>query len=160
MFEYRDVREEDDMTWLAEPITMRDMTRDVPWLLGRGARFGAVERAGSRLGSAHASRDWRWAAETPARASAAPKHQPAAAVLRVPPALLQAMSAVAHSEGISESEIWSAAARAWLERRTRDDEPQPPTPAGAALPIPLRTRSWAAIDTLLRDLRRPKTPAA
>ncbi|HKB46225.1 MAG TPA: hypothetical protein VKC57_00915 [Ktedonobacterales bacterium] len=148
------------MTWLAEPITMRNMTRDVPWLLGGGACFGAVERASSRLGSAHASRDWRWAAETPARASAARKRQPAAAVLRVPPALLQAMSAVAHSEGISESEIWSAAARAWLERRTRDDEPQPPTPAGAALPIPLRTRSWAAIDTLLRDLRRPKAPAA
>jgi hypothetical protein len=160
MFEYRDVRGEDDMTWLAEPITMRDMTRNVPWLLGRGVRFGAVEHAGSRLGSAHASRDWRWAAETPTRSSAARKRQPAAAVLRVPPALLQAMSAVAHSEGISESEIWSAAARAWLERRTRDDEPQPPTPAGAALPIPLRTRSWAAIDTLLRDLRRPKTPAA
>jgi hypothetical protein len=159
MFEYRDVREEDDMTWLAEPITMRDMTRDVPWLLGRGARFGAVERVGSRLGSAHAFRDWTWAAETPKRA-AEQRRQPVAAVLRVPPVLLQAMSAVARSEGMSESEIWSAAARAWLERRTRDDEPQPPTPAGAALPIPLRARSWAAIDTLLRDLRRPKTPAA
>ena len=147
------------MTWLAEPITMRDMTRDVPWLLGRGVRFGAVERAGSRLGNAHASRDWRWAAETPSRVAAARQQQPAA-MLRVPPALLRAMSAVARSEGMSESEIWSAAARAWLERRTRDDEPQPPTPAGAALPIPLRARSWAAIDTLLRDLRRPKTPAA
>src|SRR5260221_11110518 len=104
MFKYRDVREEDNMTWLAEPITMRDMTRDVPWLLGRGARFGAVERAGSRLGSAHASRDWRWAAETPARASAAAKRRPPPPALIVPPPLLQAVLACAQHDGIRQVE--------------------------------------------------------
>jgi hypothetical protein len=63
------------------------------------------------------------------------------------------MSLEAQLEGKSESDVWAEAARAWLQRRERDDD-FPPTPLASTLPCPRRERTaWVAIDALLLDLR-------
>jgi hypothetical protein len=71
------------------------------------------------------------------------------------------MSLEARLSGKSESEVWAEAARAWLQRRSFDDD-FPPTPPAAAQPCLRRTRTaWVAIDALLVDLRtRSCEPAA
>jgi hypothetical protein len=78
-----------------------------------------------------------------------------ASVIRVPLELLQAMRRAAAAEGRDEAATWAEAAREWLAGRARDDEPQPPTPAAAALPCPRAASAWAAIDAVLADLRTP-----
>jgi hypothetical protein len=87
--------------------------------------------------------------------SAAPAH------VRIPADLVRRMSLEAELAGKSESDVWAEAARAWLQRRERDDD-FPPTPPAAAQPCPRRERTaWVAIDALLLDLRaRRYEPAA
>ncbi|MBF6589120.1 MAG: hypothetical protein IVW57_01150 [Ktedonobacterales bacterium] len=80
---------------------------------------------------------------------------PAPHVLRVPRDVLRMMAEAAWAAGRGEEEIWIEAAREWLRRRARDDEPPPSAPA-AAWPVAARgTRAWAAIDALLAELRSP-----
>src|SRR5262249_57877247 len=119
-------REEDDMTWLGLATSGGTSQRDAPWLWGFVTHLSALERGGSTLGSARAARDWRWAAEpaprrpvpvtaattavtVPTRIAAArtrlaaapmSSKSSAASVLRVPPALLRAMSVVARDNGL------------------------------------------------------------
>ena len=76
-----------------------------------------------------------------------------ASAVRIPEGVLRTMRKAAWSAGRTESEIWAEAAREWLMRRARDDEPQPPTPAAAALPVPRMAHAWHAIDALLAELR-------
>jgi hypothetical protein len=131
----------------------------------RAARPGG-ERAPAGLGSARAGDGWHWAAPAPtagrpARLTAMNTSDGGSA-LRMPRALLAAMRAAAQATGRSESAIWAEAASEWLARYRRDDGPQPPTPAAAALVSPARSGTWARIDALLAELRRsqPDTPAA
>lgn len=127
------------------------------------------------LGTARAGDRWRWA---PVRVELRPqsttatgeRSQPrrvatSASAVRIPESVLRTMREAAWSEGRTESEIWAEAARQWLMRRVRDDEPQPPTPAAAALPVPRIAHAWHAIDALLGELRASSlapisTPAA
>jgi hypothetical protein len=122
---------------------------------------GATSRA---MGSASAGPAWRWTSATHERAVitpvlALPPVEPAH--VRIPADLVRRMSLEAELAGKSESEVWAEAARAWLQRRERDDD-FPPTPPAAAQPCPRRERTaWVAIDALLVDLRaRPYEPAA
>lgn len=81
-------------------------------------------------------------------------------VLRVPRDVLRCMAEAAWAAGRSEEEIWIEAAREWLRRRIRDDEPPPTTPA-AAWPLPPRAAdTWAAIDALVAELRPRLSTAA
>jgi hypothetical protein len=79
-------------------------------------------------------------------------------LVRVPSAVLREMARAARLAGRGEGELWAEAAREWLTRRARGDEPLPPTPAAPALPVPRPPRSWSAIDSVLRDLRLPYQP--
>ena len=119
------------------------------------------------LGRAWAGVQWHWAqprAEEQSVPEPAPRQEagwrpealalPAgtSAVL-IPEALLRLMRAAARDLGRTESALWAEAAREWLARRALDDEPQPPTPAAAALAVPRPITAWMAIDTLLAELR-------
>lgn len=124
-------------------------------------------RAG--LGAASAGPVHAWALPTSVSAQVSAPRPPytetelpqGASVIRVPLELLQAMRRAAASEGRDEAAAWAEAAREWLAGRARDDEPQPPTPAAAALPCPRAASAWAAIDAVLDHLRAPATrPAA
>jgi hypothetical protein len=121
------------------------------------------------LGSAGAGGRWRWVQPgvihtiaTPARpswpAAEARTTATSASAVRIPEPILRLMRTAAWNTGRTESEIWAEAAREWLARRQRDDEPLPPTPAAAALPVPRRAHAWEAIDLLLEDLREAPQP--
>lgn len=114
-------------------------------------------RAG--LGTASAGPVHAWALPMPMPVlspAPAPTELPqGASVIHVPLELLQAMRRAAAAEGRDEGAAWAEAAREWLAGRARDDEPQPPTPAAAALPCPRTASAWAAIDAVLSDLRTP-----
>lgn len=145
------------------------------------ASNGGISRGGDRgasLGAARAGALWTWAAPTlgPAprgaasdqRLAAAPRagagatpmakprtvEQPAP--LSVPETVVRAMREAARAAGRTESEVWAEAARSWLREQRRDDGPQPPTPAAAALAVPRRARNWSTIDAVLADLRQPQ----
>lgn len=141
---------------------------------------GPVRHHAPALGTAHAAEIWSWA---PSRRASAPVVEdtkvhslsprdtvPAtdqAAALRIPLAVLRRMAAAAQACGRSEADIWAEAAEDWLARYALDNEPQPPTPAAAALSVPRPARSWNAIDALLTELRasevslpEPSLPAA
>jgi hypothetical protein len=110
-----------------------------------------------RLAGAWAGVEWQWAPPGRAMAEQARLRSETraismeASVLRIPGALLRLMRATARRIERPESELWAEAAREWLARRVLDDEPPPP--AGAALAVPRPPTAWAAIDTLLADLR-------
>lgn len=133
-----------------------------PLRLPRRAAGASAPRAGTSpitLGAASAGPIHAWALPVPAPAALPlPVAAPAAAlpqgasVVRVPLELIQAMRRTAVSEGRDEAAVWAEAAREWLASRARDDEPQPPTPAAAALPCPRAASTWAAIDAVLADL--------
>lgn len=139
------------------------------------ARVSSVSHAAGRhapaLGSAHAAEAWGWATSRRASAStvedtrvqsisplvSAPATDRGTA-LRIPATVLRRMAAAAHACGRSEADIWAEAAEEWLTRYMLDDEPQPPTPAAAALSVPRPPRSWSAIDALLTELRASEVP--
>lgn len=122
---------------------------------------GAIVTVPASLGTASSTGRWQWASiGTKSAQSALPARETAA--VRIPHVLLEEMSLAASTCGQSLSDIWAEAAREWLAQHAREDEPQPPTPAGAALAIPRPMRSWAAIDAALAALREssPAAPAA
>jgi hypothetical protein len=148
------------------------------------AKVSNISRPAGRhapaLGSAHAAEVWSWAASRHASASAledtkvhplsplvsAPATDRGTA-LRIPAGVLRRMATAAQACGRSEADIWAEAAEDWLARYVLDNEPQPPTPAAAALSVPRPARSWSAIDALLTELRasevshpEPSLPAA
>jgi hypothetical protein len=108
------------------------------------------------MASASAGTTWRWASTTRAPVASEailPAMPVEPARVRIPADLVRRMSLEAQLTGMSESEVWAEAARAWLQRRDRDDD-FPPTPPAAAQPCPRRERTaWVAIDALLLDLR-------
>lgn len=133
-------------------------------------RRAVVRPASSGLGAASAGPIHAWALPLPlplplpmplpAPVPAAPVQAQAmlprgASVVRIPLELIQAMRRTAAIEGRDEATAWAEAAREWLASRARDDEPQPPTPAAAALPCPRAASAWAAIDAVLADLCAP-----
>ena len=122
------------------------------------------------LGAATADARWRWASpragcvttgtvardddeDDADRASMATR-------LHVAPELRAEMAGMARALGRSEDEIWTEAAREWLLRRLRNDEPPPTTPAAASLPNPRTRRLWNEIDEMLAELRQPRYVAA
>ena len=131
-------------------------TRTPQLSTGTGATIaddGAVAHTG--LGTARAGASWRWAA--PAQVidlhREAPASEPVAAPISIPAGVLREMREAARASGRSESAVWAEAAREWLRRRQHDDGPLPPAPS-AALPVPLRARSWDSIDAVLAELRQ------
>lgn len=126
-------------------------------------RRGWRNDAPPRLGASAAGDAWSWAGELPAmRPPETSGGLGAATVIRVPAALLAEMARAAGAQQRDTGVVWAEAAREWLARRAHD-EPQPPdpTPAAAALPLPRAIQTWAAIDALLAELRRPSgAPAA
>ncbi|HEX6121550.1 MAG TPA: hypothetical protein VFY89_00245 [Ktedonobacterales bacterium] len=121
--------------------------------LEMGMANGAEWRSGG-LGTAVVARGGRWVIPptqpvAPAPPSPAERHQ----VVRVPRDVLRMMAEAAWAAGCSEEEIWIEAAREWLRRRLRDDDPPPTAPASAWPSHPRATRAWAAIDALVAELR-------
>lgn len=161
-----------------EPYQLRPSHHHVVRISNTSSR--AAGRHAPALGSAHAADVWSWA---PARRASTPavtdtKVHPLsplvsgpatdrATALRIPATVLRRMAAAAHACGRSEADIWAEAAEEWLTRYALDNDPQPPTPAAAALSLPRPARSWNAIDALLTELRasevaqpEPSLPAA
>src|SRR5262245_54364969 len=136
----------------------REMAPGTPYAPYGMPRAVAVPTAPA-LGAAWAATKWHWAPVAGAMEQARQLGSqgqvmpPGASVVCIPETLLQLMRAAAWSTGRPEGELWVEAAREWLARRAVDDEPQPPTPAAAALAVPRPSSAWAAIDTLLADLR-------
>lgn len=141
---------------------------------GMSAAGSGAAKAAS-LGTASASPVWGWAspAANPAAATtgdttaarrgplpAVPSAPRSAVQLAIPAGVLSAMREEAGASGRDESEVWAEAAREWLRQRRRDDGPQPPTPAAAALAVPRRVRSWSTIDAALAELRQPRRVAS
>ena len=135
--------------------------RTSEWSAATRSSGGAV--AASGLGTARADERWRWAPLGTAsvarsgdvsfeRSRDVRRTITSPSAVRIPEKVLSMMREAAWRAGRTESEIWAEAAREWLLRRLRDDEPQPPTPA-AALPVPRMAQAWRAIDTLLAELR-------
>lgn len=128
-------------------------------------RATAGARRGLSLGSARAEGAWSWAVPAPRQITvghvAASAPAPAGATMvRIPDTLIHLMAREARQGSRSESEVWAEAAREWLRRRGAGDEPHPPDPPAAALPLPRVSRSWEAIDALLCELRVAPVPAA
>lgn len=121
------------------------------------------------LGAATAHSRWRWAspfssgrAQTRAQAQVVASQpsvheRPVAVTKRVHVSreLRTEMATMARTLGRSEDDIWAEAAREWLMRRVRNDEPPPTTPAAASLPNVRTRRMWNEIDMLLAEMRQP-----
>lgn len=121
------------------------------------------------LGAATADARWRWASphagcvttDTVVRDDEdGADHASMATRLHVAPELRAEMAGMAQAMGRSEDDIWAEAAREWLLRRLRNDEPPPTTPAAASLPNPRTSRLWNEIDDMLAELRQPRYIAA
>ena len=130
------------------------------------------------LGAATADARWRWASPHAGRMTDAATlaedadgydgydgyedadRASVATRLHVAPELRTEMSGMAQALGRSEDDIWAEAAREWLLRRLRNDEPPPTTPAAASLPNPRTRRLWNEIDEMLLELRQPRYLAA
>ncbi|MGE5334627.1 MAG: hypothetical protein ACM3N4_08005 [Nitrososphaerota archaeon] len=128
---------------------------------------------GRSLGTATADARWRWASPragrviTPADARVEVNDDDfddvddvddvvVATGLRITRDLRDEMAEMAHVLGRSEDDLWAEAAREWLMRRLRNDEPPPTTPAAAPAPSPRTRRLWSEIDAVLADLRHPR----
>ncbi|HEU5349619.1 MAG TPA: hypothetical protein VFU63_13490 [Ktedonobacterales bacterium] len=132
--------------------------------------------SGRSLGTATADARWRWASPRAGcvgtvgtagtvgtdvvRRDETHDDEAAAIGLRVARNLRAEMAEMARTLGCSEDEIWAEAAREWLMRRTRNDEPPPTTPAAAPIPSMRTRRLWNEIDVMLADLRHPRYVAA
>lgn len=123
------------------------------------------------LGTATADARWRWASPRAGCVTTAVGAQDdadnadfddvvVATGLRITRDLRDEMSGMAQALGRSEDDIWAEAAREWLMRRIRNDEPPPTTPAAAPAPSPRTRRLWNEIDAMLADLRHPRYVAA
>ena len=131
------------------------------------------------LGAATADARWRWASPHAGRMTDAATlvedddsgyegyegyddadRASVATRLHVAPELRAEMSGMAQALGRSEDDIWAEAAREWLLRRLRNDEPPPTTPAATSLPNPRTRRLWNEIDEMLLELRQPRYLAA
>ncbi|HEX6540371.1 MAG TPA: hypothetical protein VF040_01345 [Ktedonobacterales bacterium] len=120
-------------------------------------------RAAPSLGAATADARWRWASPragcvTPA--TVRDDEEAAATQLVVTRELRAEMAEMAYALGRSEDDVWAEAAREWLLRHMRDDEPPPTTPAAAPVPTVRTRRLWSEIDAMLADLRHPRYVAA
>ena len=121
----------------------------------------AVLCAPRALGSAQAAARWSWADPSSVPSSPADLIEQEHARLaeeelqrvRVARGLLRMMADAAYARGCSEDDIWNEAAREWLLRHFRNDEPPPTAPAAAPIPRPRPARSWDAIDVVLAQLR-------
>ena len=133
---------------LAHSMTPAPLTPSAPSYL--------PPRVPAPLGSAAIAGRWQWAGTM--RPQPSPP-APRMAAVRMPPALLEEMAAAARVSGRSLSDVWAEAAREWLSQHAREDEPQPPTPAAAALAVPRPPRSWVGIDAILSDLRHAPASA-
>lgn len=129
--------------------------------------WASVPRAQSpqpgSLGTATADARWRWASPHAGAISPTSIRDDGHAVathLIVTRELRAEMAEMALAMGRSEDEIWAEAAREWLIRRMRNDEPPPTTPAAAPIPNVRTRRLWGEIDAMLADLRRPRYIAA
>lgn len=165
------------MSWFLLPDDRREMSSYAPRVVARPSErhrshhsvlpitSRSIVRQAPALGSAQAAETWNWAQperayplaqDTQVRPLPAAIPTPSSdrsVALRVPATVLRRMAAAAQACGRSEGDIWAEAAEEWLSRYALDDEPQPPTPAAAALSIPRPARCWGAIDALLADLR-------
>jgi hypothetical protein len=115
------------------------------------------------LGTATAASRWGWAspqAEVVAPARVQDDEEPVATALVVTRALRAEMAEMAQMMGKSEDDVWAEAAREWLLRRMRNDEPPPTTPAAAPVANPRTRRMWSEIDEMLAALRNPRYVAA
>lgn len=131
----------------------------IPTPLTRIAPSHQPPRVSAPLGTATIAGGWQWAGAVRVEPVApAPKM----AAIRISSTLLDEMAAAARTAGRSLSEVWAEAAHEWLTLHAREDEPQPPTPAAAALAVPRPARSWVGIDAVLADLRHApaSVPAA
>ena len=156
------------MTWLAPIPLLPEASAEASgaWPVSLPVRPVSVSSAAAAPGmsSASAGPTWRWTSATyePVVAESILVSTPVEpAHVRIPADLVRRMSLEARLSSKSESEVWAEAARAWLQRRERDDD-FPPTPPAAAQLCPRRERTaWVAIDALLVDLRaRSCEPAA
>jgi len=143
------------------------------WVTSWAGTHPTVQRSTSRaplaLGSAQAAARWSWAEPNVAPLGPGASGQrdlvgsavEEARRVRVGRDLVSLMAEAARASGRSEDDIWNEAAREWLMRHARNDEPPPTTPAAAAIPRPRPPRSWAAVDAVLVQLRDPHaTPIA
>jgi len=139
------------------------------WNTPSPAARPAVLSAPRVLGSARAAARWSWADPNSVPNSPAYVVEREHARLaeeelqrvRVARGLLRMMADAAYTRGCSEDDIWNEAAREWLLRHTRNDEPPPSAPAAAPIPRPRPARSWDAIDVVLAQLRNLRaTPGA
>ncbi len=135
-------------------------------------------RSGRSLGTATAAARWQWASPhaRPLATTIADRddyddddddgeyddidREPVATQLLVARDLRSEMAEMAHALGRSEDDIWAEAAREWLGRRLRNDEPPPTTPAAAPVPNVRTSRMWSEIDAMLAELRHPRYVAA
>jgi hypothetical protein len=132
-------------------------------------------RPARSLGTATAAARWQWASPNAGPVATAIvdrddddyddecddiDREPVATSLLVARDLRSEMAEMAHALGRSEDDIWAEAAREWLVRRLRNDEPPPTTPAAAPVPNVRTSRMWSEIDAMLAELRHPRYVAA
>lgn len=113
------------------------------------------------LGAATADAHWRWTSphvnlHATATVALDASDECVATRLVVTRELRAEMAEMAHVLGRSEDDIWAEAAREWLLRRLRNDEPPPTTPAAASAPNVRTRRMWSEIDAMLAELRHPR----
>ena len=131
------------------------------WAGSRTTARRAAPSAPLALGSAEAAAHWSWAdpSSTRSERSDIVEREHASLVaeelrrVRITRDLLRLMADAAYARGCSEDDIWNEAAREWLLRHVRNDEPPPTTPAAVPIPRPRPSRSWDTIDTVLAQLR-------
>ena len=129
------------------------------------------------LGNATAAARWQWASPHagPVATAIAERdeddyddeydddysdREPVTTQLLVARDLRSEMTEMAHALGRCEDDIWAEAAREWLFRHLRNDEPPPTTPAAAPVPNVRTGRMWSEIDAMLAELRHPRYVAA
>src|SRR5215831_14763774 len=131
------------MTWLAPIPLFPDASAECSavWPVSPLRPISPLSNTAARgMASASAGPIWQWASATRVPVAPEPILPPVPiepAHVRIPADLVRRMSLAAHLAGKSESEVWAEAARAWLQRRERDDD-LPPTPPAAAQPCPRR----------------------
>lgn len=153
------------MSWYMPTLgLLEDIDRTNVWNPVVPIRQLPPKRPARSLGSASATALWRWASPRARQATPVAEvanEAPAITTpVRVTHQLRAEMAEMAHVLGRSEDDIWDEAAREWLLRRMRNDEPPPTTPAAAPVPNVRTRRMWNEIDAMLADLRHPRYVAS